>query len=628
MDLSARPATLDVSTVDDPEALLRHAWALEPAMRLSERSAVLDRLEQLLAEGTAPAEPPGRSWRLELLAERAIDAARLNHLDEARELADLVLGDTRDDVEDGYRIAVARALEARGRALAWLGTDAATRRADRILLAAAQRYRDLGAREWEAFVLFWRGNTVYLQKGELAEAAELMRTALRLLGPDSIPRATVLSFYAELLISLGEWQEAEQALIEGAELADRDEDVKSQAYVSWSWARMASARGDVSATERYLRETERHAGDWFATHTGATFLADAAEMLDRVGLTEQAAKYLTRAVEHDPDDEFVRQAQAALLARSGDPGQALDALQELVRGQWLEKRWVWRHTLLTAWATFRAGRDGAGALAERALRQAESAGGVRVATATEPELVTALLPLAEAAGSATARRLLVGDRPLLVRLFGVPGVTRADGTPVELPAGQPAALVRLLAAQPYGLTVEEVAEWFFPDTPIAPARHRLRQILTRLRATSGELVVRDGDRLSLVPAWVDVREFIAAADRVGSARGARAVQLAYAALALWSGPPLPTDAYAEWAGPIRDLLHYRHLTLLDLITVDADQRGSHQEAVAALTAALEQDRHDRDRYDRLAEHLLSLGRTATAQYLAMRAGVDLDPRSG
>jgi hypothetical protein len=169
------------------------------------------------------------------------------------------------------------------------------------------------------------------------------------------------------------------------------------------------------STERLLREAQRDSAheDWFQTHIGVSFLLEATELLDRVGLTDEATVYLERARARAGDeDEEVMQARAVLLARSGDPWLALEQLQALARGDWLEKRTSWRHTLLTAWAMFRAGRDGAGAVAvavavaARAFAHAAARGGVRVAQAGEPELTAALAPLAEAAGSPHARKLL------------------------------------------------------------------------------------------------------------------------------------------------------------------------------------------------------------------------------
>jgi hypothetical protein len=133
-------------------------------------------------------------------------------------------------------------------------------------------------------------------------------------------------------------------------------------------------------------------------------------------------------------------------------------------------------------------------------------------------------------------------------------------------------------------------------------------------------VVRDGDHPHLVPTWVDVREFIATTDRVRSARGPRAVQPAYAALALHDGPLLPTDPYATWAEEIRDQVEYRQLATLDLIAADAIARGSHREALTALENAEQHDPGNSDREARIAQQLLELGHARAAEFLARRSG--------
>jgi DNA-binding SARP family transcriptional activator len=396
----------------------------------------------------------------------------------------------------------------------------------------------------------------------------------------------------------------------------------SRAYTVWSRARMSSARGDALATERYLREAERDAADWFDTHTGATFLADAAEMLDRVGEQAAADRYLARALERDPQDEFVRQARATLLARRGDPAEALEALQELTRGVWLEKRLVWRHTLFAAYASLRAGRSGAGELAARALEQADAVGGVQVATSCEADLTAALLPLAEAAGSPHARLLLAGESGLVVRLFGSTRVSRGPAE-LRLPPGQAAELCRVLAVAPYGRSVDEVLELFFPGIDPSTGRHRLRQLLTRLRSSGSDIVIREGELLRLAPAWVDLHAFRVASDRALTARGGLGAELAYAALALWTGPPLPADPYAGWATSIREQIRRRYLALLDLVATDARGRGSVDEALHALALAREEDPYDESRYVLAAQLLLETGRRGTAVRLAREAAAAL-----
>ncbi len=591
----------DLAGVRDPAALLERAWDLEPWGRYNERSTTLDALEVLLASGELAAAPPGRDWQLELLAERAIDVGRSNNVDQAQAL----VAEVTRAADPDHQIALARATLASGQALAWVGTDAATAQAHHAFAEAAERFAALGRREWQGSALLRRGYSASYQHGDLVSAEELIREAVDTYPPDSIRLAGALGSYADVLLELGQFDQVQAVLDRAAALAERDGIAKAQIDLTWSRAHLAAGQGDARATERLLAEVDRGARgmDWFTTHVGLSFLLDAAELLDRVGVSDEAQRYFERGRDLGGEtNEEVMQTTAVLQARSGDPALALGELQQLARGNWLEKRLTWRHTLLTAWATFRAGRDGAGELAALAFDQAVACGGVRVIEAGEPEIGTALAPLAERAGSSVARELLLAGRELIVRLFGTPTVVAADGSTIALPPGMPGELVRLLALHEHGLAVEVVLEAFFPDASPAVARNRLRQVLARLRAAGGDIVVRDGETLRLLPAWVDVREFLTLGNRVRGAGGARAVRLAYGALALHAGSLLPSDPYAAWAEEVREQVSYRHLALLDLVTADATARGSHQEALTALEAALEEDPGAPDRRAALMQH--------------------------
>ncbi len=404
---------------------------------------------------------------------------------------------------------------------------------------------------------------------------------------DPVARATIAR--ATELIDLGELDRADVVLAELAAVAERSGDRVSRAHVGWSSARIAASRGDALRTERLLREVERDGTDWLATDGGLSFLTDAASLLDRVGLTGEARTYVARALQRPdagPNEERVLRARAALAARSGDPLEGLDLLAAGAGAGPLEQRLRWRQTMLAAWATFRAGRDGAGALAARALEEAVACGGVDVARAGEPALLGALAPLAEAAGSAHARALLLSGRRLIVRLFGATRVTNAGGETLQLPTGMPGELVRMLALHEHGLPVDLILETFFPDTSPSAGRGRLRQLLARLRTASADVVVRDGEVLRLLPAWVDVRAFLICAQSARSSPGPRSVRSAHAALALHTGPLLPADAGAGWAEETRTQVEYRRLAMHDLIAADETGRAADTPPAAGVRARL------------------------------------------
>jgi DNA-binding SARP family transcriptional activator len=617
----------ELAAITDPAELLHHSWELEPWGRYAEREAVLDRLEALLVAGGAPAAPAGREWRLELMAERAVDVGRSRALEQALALTQQVLA----EADASHEIALGRAMLARGQAWAWYGTDEATRESNRAFAEAAERFAALGNREWQGSALLRRGYSACYQYGDILLAEELISQALDAYLPGSDRLAGALAPYADVLLELGEFDRAEDALDRAEAFAQRDHHDKALTDITYARAALAAARRDAGATERLLLEAERGASqqDWFTTHIGTSFLLEAAEMLDRVGALDQARRYFERARERagDRDDE-VTQTRAVMGARSGDPEQALADLQRIARGDWLEKRVVWRHTLLIAWATFRASREGAGELASRALQQAQSCGTTRIAVAGEPEIVAALAPFAERAGSALARELLLEHADVIVRVFGRPTVTHPNGKPLELPPGMPGELIRMLALHEHGLPVDVVLETLFRDAPVDAARQRLRQVLSRARSAVGEIIVRDDDRLRLVPAWVDVREFLAASRRARQARDQSAVMLAYVALALHGGSLLPDDTYAEWAQETRGEVTERHLALLDLVAADATSRGSHREAITALEAAAAEDPDERSRHAAIAEHLRALGSNQAAEHIARRTGQNLGANLG
>jgi DNA-binding SARP family transcriptional activator/predicted metal-dependent hydrolase len=605
--MGAVDAADDRELAAHPRALLHLARAFEPGQRLSERTATLNRLSELH-------DAADLVLAREVLAERAIDAARTSELDLAEELARGVLAEVGPDEV----VARVRATEALGRLLAWRGDAISAQEANRILTEAADGYRGLGTREWLAQGIFWHGNAVFYQRGELTVALEYMRESLTIFDDHSPRRGVVLTFFADILTMLGEWEQVTDALNEAMALSVTHGDMTTRAYVSWQWARVSSVQGDAAATARWIVETEHHTADWFSTTSGPTFLADAAELLDRVGARDAADGYLARAQAIAPHDEFVLQARAALLARRGDPEEALRALHALTHAPWLEPRLIWRRTLLASYASLRASRDGVETLAARALDQAEALGDARIAVIGEPAIAAALLPFAAAAGSRLAHEFLAPGDTLLVRVLGEVSVHRG-GVPVSLPSGLPGMLVRLLAIHPAGLGVEEVIETLWPEENPDVTRRRLRDAMARLRGKASDVVRRQGNRLQLAPAWIDASAFRVAADRALTSRGQDAGALAVSALALWTGDLLPSDPYEAWAATPREQLRRRRLDLLDLIATEAAARGSRDEARLALEQAIETDPYDESRYLAAAEHLTALGRRESARRMLERA---------
>ncbi len=344
--------------------------------------------------------PPGRDWSLELLAERAVDEAR-----EKPGRAQAGRSGAGRNCRRQTRLIESRAAEhcwlAARRSRGPVPTPRSTQR------GAITRRRRPSSRTW--VVTTGRGQrwhamatTRTSKLGTCSALRSCCAKRSKSLGLDSDATASSVTTptcslsWGSLTGLTSCWWRQERRPTPGMTCAPSR---RSRGPGRW-WRLRA---GDARATERFLREAERlaPAADWFQSHIGGAFFAEAAMMLDRVGLGDQAREYLAKCEAHCRDftgEDPPAQVYAFLTARSGDPLAGLDALQAIVRESFIEKRYVWRHQLMAAWATFRAGRAGAGELASQALATAADLGGgdLRVAMALERELTTALAPLGRA----------------------------------------------------------------------------------------------------------------------------------------------------------------------------------------------------------------------------------------
>ena len=231
----------ELEAITDPAALLDHSWELEPWGRYDERDAALDRLEALLHAGDLPAAPPGRDWRLELMAERAIDVGRSRRLEESLALAEQVVAEADASLE----IALSRAMLARGQAWAWYGTDEATREANRAFAEAAQRFAALGRRDWQGSALLRRGYSACYQYGDILLAEALISQALETYEPGSDRLPGALASYADVLIDLGEYDRANLLKLEYDSIIDSSTFAALRYYNTWTKSTTAPTRCSI-----------------------------------------------------------------------------------------------------------------------------------------------------------------------------------------------------------------------------------------------------------------------------------------------------------------------------------------------------------------------------------------------
>ncbi len=588
---------------DSPDAsLARHPAVLVELIRAAERQA---RLRRAWIERAGRVLDPGSPHARAVEAERALDDARAGDLDGAARIADVVLSTAGSDEV----VTRGRAHLARGLCLLLRDTAGSTGDVAEELRLAIGLFNLAGERGWEAFCHQALGYGVHFTTGSYTLAAELLERALALRPAADAARADTLSCLAEVLTHLGRLDDTAVALREATAIGRRLGDARTVAYAAWSAAELHCQRRDHTAAVAALEEAEAHPEGWFDRLAGIDFLAHASEIRSILGDEAGARRDLARAEERAAGTartDAPLPARARLEATYGDPAVALVQLDALDQSPLAYRSNRWLRLLLRAVATARlSDRAGAAALVQRARQAAADMGDPDRPARREPEL----LALADPADRSTA------PAAVSVVLLGRFAVER-DGTDASPPPGRPATLVKLLALQGT-VTVDEAIDVLWPEADLDTGRARLRNLLNRIRAASGEIIGRREGALTLAAGiTVDAHRFEEeAAAAVAAAPEARA-GLARGALSRSTGELLPADRYADWATVPRERLRRRHLALLDLVAEEAISRGDLDEADRLLDTAISTDPLEELRYVRLAQALLAQGRGRQARRVA------------
>jgi len=602
-----------------PRVLLHVARRAELSLDLRTRSRSLRRIEKIAAE-----KATSRPLLHEVWSERARDLARDGSLQEAEALA---LQTLREAGSDEHR-ARARSLETIAHVRAADMWDSAALKAAEVKFEEADEVaRWAGEMSWAAQALHGLACEVHFVRGEVERMVARLSESLALLQAPNRFRAVVLAARARGLTYVGRYADAERDLDEAEGLGNLLRDALVLAEVALERARIASQSYDAAQTVSHLKEGERHLAAANGEANRAAFLADAAVLLDRIGETQAAEEALTRAHgELEADDDAVLLARGLLLARSGDPGEAEERFEALEAGRMFPPRERWRVQLFRAFAAERRGDPAAAVLAVAAFDAADALGLPLLPLVQEHALAERLVAAAAGAGSRAAASLPVENLPLTVYVLGRFAVVRG-GVEVPLPPGRPEKLVKFLAARPGGRAhVEEAVEALWPNVSPTSGRKRLRNVLSRLREACSELVVRQGEILSIDDrVEVDAHLFERDARRAlgengGSAGGhADAVATARAAVARYAGELLPDDLYEPWAAAPRERLRLRCLSLLDLLAAASRANNNSHEELIALERAMEVDPDDAGRYLAAAESLRAQGKRLAAYSMLLRA---------
>lgn len=207
-----------------------------------------------------------------------------------------------------------------------------------------------------------------------------------------------------------------------------------------------------------------------------------------------------------------------------------------------------------------------------------------------------------------------------VRLFGGLRLLRA-GEPVAPPVGTCAALVRIVASSG-ALHVDELTEALWPDSAPGAGRARLRNVLSRVRASCGDVVVRVGESVAVSDeVEVDLAVFESLARRALATREDDAQREACAKRALsWcTGELLPEDLYREWAAAPRERVRHYRLALLDLLADHAAAAGDVPGALRRWQEAASLEPYDEGRHVKMAALLVDDGRWGAAHAVLERA---------
>jgi ATP/maltotriose-dependent transcriptional regulator MalT/DNA-binding SARP family transcriptional activator len=608
---------------EHPRLLLHLARLAETAHQADIRSEALARATAILGQPGTAADPV---FRREVDAERARDLMWDERTRaQSRALAAAVVAAAGPE----EAAARARSLDVLGRLASWFSADGVHAEAEGLLQQSARLARSIGQRTWEAQALVALAMGFYFALCRNERALATLDEVLAQLPARSTYRALVQNFRCDVLNELGRFAEAEVSISEIRQIGLACHEEWAIAYAAWGEAALASYAGDRERTVRAVLDAEAHRDVWYEQASGVEFLACAADYLDRVGEHEMAFDRLARASERMAGCERpVRVFGASVHGRSGDPAQAAGVIAGVMAAYDLEPQERWPLLLLDAYAAHRRGDPAAGRLAARAFDTCLELGQPRAPLWRERRVAEALLPLAQAAGSRSARTLVPDAGTLSLTLLGRFEVRRR-GVLADIPPGRPARAVRAVAAAGGRMRAEELIEILWPDTDPERGRNRLRNLLSRLRLAVGDVLARDQETI-VVSADVesDAALFETQARAAIAARSAgevsRALGLARSAVGRYGGDLLPDDRYEEWADGPRQRLRHLYLELLDLLAADAADRGDVDEAVRLVRRGCEYEPLDEVRHLRLARMLMSQGRRGSARAALERARAALD----
>jgi DNA-binding SARP family transcriptional activator len=595
------------STVDrEPELLLLRAGANRLIGRVDDAAGDLDRA----VEAAADASPPVRR-------RVAIESARARLSEGDLEAAEATARRTLADLGEGEGRTFARAHQV-------LAEVASMSDAREDLQRAAEHYR-VAANAWESCSEFARSRYcrtalslgVLCPLGRFEEALFQVGQLLSMPDLSDAERSFTIVTEGFVLLNANRLDSSELRFERVADLGYVHENPRLIAAAAWGMAVIASRRGDLDATLRWISTAENTALGEADDLLGVPFRCDVAEMLGALGELDLAADYLARAAARGALFRGqVESARFLLDARRGVLGDVDAALSHTLPFAW------WRIKLAAAHALARGGElDTARRMLHDAQRDLVSLGIGDFAALGEGRMYEATRAALRAEQVASGPAVLApGTTPTSAGLHLVVmggAMTVSNGVTTSLiPPGNPQRLVGVVVASGGKASIDQVSEALWGDEDVERSRTRLRNVLLRLRRAVGDVVVRTGNGLRLAPAVTcDLYEFRRrAADALATARAhpELAGELAAQAVSDGDAPAFVDFEYDDWAVAARREVDSERIGLLDLLSVQAEDAGDLPAAQALAERALRLDRYTDSRYVRLAELLTMQNRVAAA----------------
>lgn len=588
-----------------PQVLLHLARTHRNLGQLAEEREVIGRALRVVRERSADDD-----LAAEVESDWLIQRALLRDADALTQVERLLEG-----TAEGTR-AQASLLEALGVALSDRPDGPSLHRAENAMRQAAITWGELGEPARVAAVQRGLATQVLSAMGKTGEGAMLLRR----LGSSSetqFDRMLCLIMEARLLALGGEAGRSLALLDDAIRLAELLRIDWVAGHAAWTRLIVAANDHDMSGVLKHLAQAEAHLGQMMIHHSdGLLFLCEAADACAAVGAEAASARLLTAAREHRVEDSVTLALTEAFIgARRGEP-EAADTLQRMLEDGEIAPCLRWKAELLTGYARHAVGRvEDADQCLQIALDRAASLGHPDLLDRREHCVVDVLrsairLPPAARTGAPA------GGGRYEVRVLG--GFEVRQGHTVLHGSGRASELVKYLVLAGGSVRVESMVEMLWPNEMPGVGQRRLKNVLTRARATYGPLVNRRGQLLCLPSCKVDLHAFEDLARAVAAAQDDERVSRARVAVAAFTGPLLPDDLYDNRIAQRREVVRQRVLGLIDVVLMAALEEDDMEEAMDRLESAMELDPYDQERPLRVARALIAGQRCLAASDLAAR----------